>query len=343
MNAMPSIREDLKNFTAYSSARMEAVEGRVWLNANELPWGEHNRYPNQQSQELVMLMSDYYKVKQNQLLVTRGSDEGIDLLIRLFCQAYQDAIMITPPTFGMYAMYASLQGAKIIEAPLISEDFTLDCDLILERWQPSVKIVFLCSPNNPTGQSIDDQIIEMLCERLSGKAIVVVDEAYCEFSESLGGISLLDKCDNLVVLRTLSKGFGLAALRIGVILGNNVLINTLKKILAPYPLSALSVQSAIAAFQKTALARMLEYVLRICNEKARLSNALQDLNIVKRVWPSQANFLLVEFNMAVENDCLAQGIILRKMDQRTGIVNSMRISVGTTDENTALLNLLGGL
>ena len=180
------IRDDLRNFSPYSSARNEAKAGRVWLNANELPWDSKNeleqvslnRYPGQQPEALINKLAEYYAVDKEQLLLTRGSDEGIDLLVRLFCSAGDDGVIVCPPTFGMYEVCAKIQGAQVFKVPLIKESFELDLNAVLSQWNPKIKIVFLCSPNNPTGNLISADKIIQLCEKLAGKAIIVVDEAY---------------------------------------------------------------------------------------------------------------------------------------------------------------------
>lgn len=341
MNAIADlIRSDLSAFKAYSSARLEASEGDIWLNANELPWGDLNRYPRQQSSQLTDLMSQYYKVAPEQILITRGSDEGIDLLTRLFCQAYQDAVMICPPTFGMYEVSAKLQGAAVIKVPLMQNSFELNEKEILMQWQSNIKILFLCSPNNPTGNLISNDTIKNLCDTLSGKAIVVVDEAYIEFANRESATSILDQCQNLVILRTLSKAFGLAALRIGVLIANPELITWLSKILAPYPLPALSTKSALAALQAPRLLELKQHIDLITEEREQLRTELKQLKLVQRIWPSQANFLFAQFTHDIEKNLLNKGLVLRNMESRTGIKNAMRITIGTPTENKTLLTTL---
>ncbi|PCI36505.1 MAG: histidinol-phosphate aminotransferase, partial [Thiotrichales bacterium] len=187
------IRSDLSDFKPYSSARHEAFEGKVWLNANESPWENNtnntdacnlNRYPEQQPEELIAVLAHYYATAKDQILITRGSDEGIDLLTRLFCKPYADSILICPPTFGMYEVSGKLQAASIIKVLLVGEDFCLDIANILESLNGSLKLIFLCSPNNPTGNSLKIDDVLQICEASSGKAIVVVDEAYVEFANS---------------------------------------------------------------------------------------------------------------------------------------------------------------
>ena len=213
------IREDLRDFQAYSSARKEANVAAINLNANESPWETGlNRYPDQQPAKLVARLAEYFSLKAAEILVTRGSDEGIDCLLRLFCRYQKDSIIVCPPTFGMYAVSAKLQGAAIIQVPLRCEDFSIDTNAIVAQWQNTTRLVFICSPNNPTGSVVPLADIAVLCEQLSGKAMVVVDEAYIDFGSQESCTSLIKRFDNLVVLRTFSKAFGLAAARVGVLL-----------------------------------------------------------------------------------------------------------------------------
>src|SRR5579862_246005 len=177
-------RPEIVAMNAYSSARSEATQGTIFLDANENPWkNQYNRYPDPQPDTLIAIFSALYSVKAEQLLITRGSDEGIDLLVRLFCHAGKDKMMICPPTYGMYKIAATIQGATVIEVPLMKEqNFSLDVNEMLARWQPDIKIIFLCSPNNPTGNVLSTQDIVSICKKLN--SIIVVDEAYIEFSES---------------------------------------------------------------------------------------------------------------------------------------------------------------
>src|SRR6185437_4605561 len=177
-------RPEIVAMSAYRSARSETTIGSIWLDANENPWndGQYNRYPEPQPYSLVANLAAIYGVKSDQILVTRGSDEGIDLLLRLFCRAGQDQIMVCPPTYGMYKVAATIQGATVVEVPLLKEqNFMLNTAHILEVWKPSIKLVFLCSPNNPTGNLLTVQDILSLCKKLDKKSIIIVDEAYIEF------------------------------------------------------------------------------------------------------------------------------------------------------------------
>lgn len=341
------IRPDLRDFSPYSSARSINIDGSVWLNANELPWdissNSLNRYPKQQPDKLLEKCADYYGIKRKNLLLTRGSDEAIDLLIRLFCRPEKDSIMHFPPTFGMYEVYAKLQGAKIMSLPLIkASDFSLDENSVLDACNDSVNIIFLCSPNNPTGNVIGQQTIMNLCQALSNRALVVVDEAYIEFSDTRSMTEHLDQFDNLVILRTFSKVFGLAAARMGAMIANEVIIAYMKKILAPYPLPALSVDAALQALASPAFEQLQEKTQIIKQERSRLINDLISIPCVKKIWLSQANFILVECHDAskVLTQLNQQGIVVRDISDKPGLSNMLRITIGTPEENNALIQNL---
>ena len=249
--------------------------------------------------------------------------------------------MICPPTFGMYEISAKLQAAKIISVPLMEkQEFQLDIASITRCWTPAVKILFLCSPNNPTGGLIDKNDILLLCKRFSDKCLIVVDEAYIEFSDRTSLSKYINDYDNLIVLRTLSKAFGLAAARIGVVLTNSTIVNFLRKILAPYPLSILSIKAALDAFQPDQLISVLNKIAIIKKEREKLTKELKMLSIVEKIWPSQANFLLVKFKCNIEKICIEKGIILRNMEQKMGINNIIRISIGKPQDNAELLKIL---
>ena len=261
MSVLDLARPEIRAMQPYSSARMEASGGRVLLNANESAWappGDHglhcNRYPDPQPRELVDALAALYGVRPGQVLVGRGSDEAIDLLVRAFCRAGEDAIAIQPPTFGMYAVCAHVQGAQVLETPL-ADDFTLDVDALLAALTPAVKLVFVCTPNNPTGQLIAPAQLEQLAQALAGRALLVVDEAYLEFADAASAATLLDRHEHLAVLRTLSKAWALAGARIGTLLANEAVIGLLRRIMAPYPLPrpciALAME-ALAAVSRSA-------------------------------------------------------------------------------------------
>ena len=341
------VRPDILSLTAYSSARKEAKGGRVWLDANENPEtpSAHqpllNRYPEPQPVELVTKLAALYGVAPAQCLVTRGSDEGIDLLLRTFCRANLDAILFTPPTYGMYVVAAGIQGAQVVMVRLLRErNFALDAAAVLKAVTPAVKLVFLCSPNNPTGGLLDRTEVMAVVRGLAGRAVVVVDEAYVDFSGQPSLAAEIPTNPNLVVLRTLSKAFGLAGARVGTTIANPAVIAVLQKVIAPYPMPTPVVQAALAALTPEGLAASHASVAALVAERARLAAELPKLKAVKQVWPSDTNYLLVEVADSTKAMAAgrAAGVIWR--DRSKDVPNSIRITVGTAEENNATLEVL---
>jgi histidinol-phosphate aminotransferase len=323
------VRPDILALTAYSSARKESKGGRVWLDANENPQTPSaakpllNRYPEPQPADLVAQLATLYGVAPAQVLVTRGSDEGIDLLLRTFCRAGQDAILITPPTYGMYVVAAGIQGARTVTVPLIREkNFALDADAVLKAVTPGVKLVFLCSPNNPTGSLLERNAVMSLVKSLAGRAVIVVDEAYVDFSGQPSLAAEIPANPNLVVLRTLSKAYGLAGARVGTTIADPAVIAVLQKV------------------TPAGLAAAKHSVTTLVAERARLAAALPKLSAVKRVWPSDANYLLIEVADSAKTMAAgrAAGVVWR--DRSKDVPNHIRITVGTAEENNATLEVL---
>jgi histidinol-phosphate aminotransferase len=341
------VRPDILALTAYSSARKEASGGRVWLDANENPETPSvhkpllNRYPEPQPAGLVVQLAALYGVTPAQVLVTRGSDEGIDLILRTFCRAGQDAILITPPTYGMYVVAAGIQGARAITAPLLpARNFALDPDAVVRAVTPDLKVVFLCSPNNPTGNLLDRSAVLSVVRLLANRAIVVVDEAYVDFAGQPSLAAEVANHPTLIVLRTLSKAYGLAGARVGTTIANPAIIGVLQKVIAPYPVPAPVLAAALAALTPAGLAAARESVAAIVAERVRLAAALARLPAVRRVWPSDTNYLLVEVTDAARTMAAgrAAGVIWR--DRSKDVPNHIRITVGTAEENNATLEVL---
>lgn len=349
------VRPEILALAPYSSARKESQGGKVWLDANENPATPHagapllNRYPEPQPPELVARLASLYGAAPANILVTRGSDEGIDLLVRAFCRAGQDAILITPPTYGMYVVAAGIQGAAVRTAPLVAEkDFAVDPAAVIDAAlaAPSaesagqVKLVFLCSPNNPTGRNLARADVLQIVDALAGRAVVVVDEAYAEFSLSESLVSALPSRANLVVLRTLSKAFGLAGARVGVTLAAPELIGVLQKILAPYPIPTPVVSAALAALTPDAIAAARRSAADLVAGRERLAAALLRLPDVRKVWPSDTNFLLVAVTDSARIMQLARaaGLIIR--DRSKDVPNTVRITIGSPTELDFALEVL---
>lgn len=347
------VREDLRGFGGYKSARTEALRGDIWLNANESPWTNLaddagvscRRYPDPQPPALQQALAALYGCETSRLLIGRGSDEAIDLLVRALCVPGRDAVVVTPPVFGMYAVSARLQDAPLIEVPLRDgpEGFVTDMEAIAEAAiKQRAKIVFLCSPSNPTGAAIALEDIADLAERLREWSLVVVDEAYGEFSDVPSATSLQDRHENIVVLRTLSKAHALAAARIGVAIADPALIAVLRTCQAPYPVPTPCAELAVAGLSAEALVQTRERVALVRSERERLQAALANLPWIKQVYPSQGNYLLVRFHDAetAYRALLAQGVVVR--DQRTApqLGDALRISIGTPEQNERVLAAL---
>jgi histidinol-phosphate aminotransferase len=349
MSILDLARPEIRALKPYSSARMEASGGSVLLNANESPWpavmiggAALNRYPDPQPQILIERLAALYAVAPAQVLVGRGSDEAIDLLVRAFCRAGRDAVLICPPTFGMYAVSAGIQGAAIVEVPL-RDDFSLDADALLARVDANVKIVFLCSPNNPTGNLVPLGTIDVIAATLRDRALVVVDEAYIEFAGTASAATLLDRYDNLVVLRTLSKAHALAAARVGTLLAHAEVVALLRRILPAYPLPSPCVDAALAALTREALAATRVRAAGLVEARERLARAFAHSSELRGVLPSAANFIVVRCADAdsLYQRLLAAGIVVRNVSRYPGMTGCLRISVGSPADHLRLLAALG--
>ena len=349
MNVLDLVRPELRAMTGYSSARMEAGSTGVLLNANESPWPQDparplHRYPEPQPPELRERLAAVYGVSASQLLIGRGSDEAIDLVIRALCRAGRDAIMIQSPTFGMYAVAATVQDAAVVDAPLaLDRAASFDVDAVLREVTPTTRIVFVCSPNNPTGGIVERGEILRLAAALAGRALVVVDEAYIEFADAPSLAGDVAVTPNLAVLRTLSKAHALAGARIGCLIGAPALVDALRRIMAPYPLPTPCVLDALAALEPASLAVTARRVALIRSERGRMQAALLQCDGVREVLPSHANFLCVRF--ADAGAALGRlrdaGLIVRDVRRHAALHDALRISVGAPVENDRVLAILG--
>lgn len=355
MSVLDLVRSDLRDFAGYRSARSDKLEGTIWLNANESPWANPaddasllRRYPDPQPQKLREALGELYGCKPGQLLAGRGSDEGIDLLLRALCRPGGDAVVITTPTFGMYAVCARLHGTRVVDVPLREgmEGYFCDFSAVADAVeQQSAKIVFLCSPGNPGGNLLPLDEIASLAERLRDRAVVVVDEAYIEFADAPSAVTLLGAFPNVVVLRTLSKAHALAAARVGSVIANTELIAVLQRCQAPYPLPAPCVEVALAALTPAARNRTSARVGDIVSERLRLQTGLAGLPGVRRVIPSRANFVQVRcFDaQAVFDLLLGAGVVVRDLRVIPGLADALRISVGTPEQNDRVLSTIASL
>ncbi len=348
----PLARDLVKQLTPYASARLSMSGGSVWLNANENALapqyqlcGSYNRYPDCQPPALIQAYAAYAGVKPEQVLVSRGADEGIELLIRSFCEPQSqlqgqnqngDNVLICPPTYGMYAISAESNQVRRTLIPLktgpLATEFTLDTDAIFAA--PTPKLVFICSPNNPTGDLIPRQQIIDVLEFYKDKALVVVDEAYIEFAPEATVLNLLNDYPNLVVLRTLSKAFALAGLRCGFTLAAPDIINALKKMIAPYPLAAPVADIATQALSIEGQARMQQSVNTINQLRDAFMQFANSQQGVLKVYPSNANYVLLQVKDAAA--CVAalvkEGILIRNQSSQLGLSQVVRVSIGNPEE-----------
>ena len=343
-NLLDLARPEIRALHAYRAAGHE--DGLVRLNANETPWpaigdGDSlNRYPNERPVTLTGRLTAHYGLDPGRLLVTRGSTDAIDLLLRGFCRAGQDEIIICPPTFTMYQVYAHIQGATVREVPLLRErGFALNHKAIIDSWTPQTKLLFVCSPNNPTGNRVPEAELDELCVALAGRGLVVVDGAYSEFADSDPTRSLLQRHDNVVVLRTLSKAYGLAGIRCGALLAHAEIVSMLGKVLPPYAFPTPSVQAALRCLEQLDEDEQNQRIAKLTAERARLASELAELDSVTQIWPSEANFLLAEFGEPGQAVKAARrgGVLLRDFSEEPGLSGCLRITVGDTDQNNQLL------
>lgn len=344
-------RPEIRALKPYASARALADAAGILLNANENPYppaGDQgralNRYPDPQPAALVARLAELYGVPAANLLITRGSDEGIDLLIRVFCRAGQDRVLINPPCFGMYALSARVQGAGVLQAPLIERDGDWSLPDDLEARAADCRITFLCSPNNPTGNVIARPRTESLLQATDGTGLVVIDEAYVEFAPETSALDLLDQYPHLVVLRTLSKAHALAGCRIGSVIARPEVIDLLRRIIAPYPLPTPTIEAALTALAPDTRAAEAGHLHSLAEQKQRLVAALAEHPAIRQVWPGHANFVLVRAadGARLVRHALAANIRLRDQSAQPGLEDCVRISVGTPGETDALLEFMNG-
>jgi histidinol-phosphate aminotransferase len=337
-------RPDILQLQPYQHAAWDPSLER--MHANEMPWrasGDNtqaglNRYPEPQPRALVERMSQLYGVPPKQLLVGRGSDEAIDLLVRAFCRAGQDNVVITPPTFGFYKVAAKIQGAGVLEVPLLRDGFALDTGNVIATGKLA-KIVFLCSPNNPTGNLLDENAMLRVCRELANQALVVVDEAYVEFCGRASLSSRLAEFPNLVLLRTLSKAYALAGARLGTLIASEDVVGLLRRIIPPYAIPASTVEEVLALTEAPQRASAAARIRTLLDERARMAARLARCANVARVFPSDANFLLLECRDARRffEAGKSAGLIVRDFSAYPGLANCLRVSIGTPQQNERLL------
>ncbi len=350
MSILDIARPELRSLQPYQAAAQ--VVDTVRLNANEAPTSNAadpfrrklNRYPQVRPAGIRAALATRFACTPEQLLVTRGTSEAIDLLVRGFCRAGLDNVVSTSPTFSMYQHYAEIQGAEMREvAADADDDFRVDAAALLAACDENTRIVFVCTPNNPTGTTVPRATIIELLQQLSGRALVIVDEAYIEFADTASSSDLLDKYENLVVLRTLSKALAFAGARCGAVLAAADAIGLLNAIQAPYALATPVVECVEDALQDHYLEAAAAEVQRIVSERQRMTQALQTFDIVERIWPSAANFVLVRVKDVerIRNACERRKVLLRYLGGT--LSECIRITIGTPDENNLLLQILAEL
>jgi histidinol-phosphate aminotransferase len=352
MSALTSLaRPEIVTLKAYAHAAW--LPSLTRLHANEAPWRPNgdatnaglNRYPEPQPQVLIERLAALYGVPASHVLAARGADEAIDVLSRIYLRAGTDAILQCAPTFGMYQVAARIQGAAVVEVPLDrARDWSVDVERLLAAWRPNIKLVYLCSPNNPTGNLFREADLERICSALDGQALVVIDEAYIEWSGTASAARWLDRFETLAVLRTLSKAHALAGARIGALLARPELIQLARRVIPPYALAQPTVEAAVRALEPGEVAASRGRLDALLAEKAYLGRGLERSPLVEKVWPSDANFLMIECRDADKfmSAAIAGGLIVRDLRAYPALPRCLRVSVGTRADNDALLRSVGG-
>ena len=334
-------RENVKGLKPYSSARDEYVSDgseMVFLDANENPFDNGvNRYPDPQQRSLKAVLADQKGIGVENILLGNGSDEVLDLIFRAFCEPKEDNILTLPPTYGMYKV---LSGINCIEnrTVLLDKDFQPDVEAILKVIDAKSKVLFICSPNNPTGNSISEERITKLLNNFDG--LVVIDEAYIDFAEDKSWIEELANFQNLVITQTMSKAYGMAGIRLGICIASEEIITILNKIKPPYNVNGLTQLKALDRILKTKT--VAEEVTNILAERGKLIQALNEISFVRIIYPTDANFVLVKVDEADlrYNELLDRGIVIRNRSSQPLCENTLRFTVGTPEENNKLITIL---
>jgi histidinol-phosphate aminotransferase len=350
MNPLISLaRPEIVSLKPYAHAAW--LPSLTRMHANEAPWrptGDNsiaglNRYPEPQPQALIDRLASLYGVSAMQVLATRGADEAIDILSRIYLRAGSDAILQCGPTFGMYQVAARIQGAAVIELPLDrNQGWCIDPERVLAAWHPHVKLVYLCSPNNPTANLMSEAALEHICTALDGKAIVVIDEAYVEWSRSVSLVGWLARFQTLAILRTLSKAHALAGARLGALLAAAELIQIARRVIPPYALAQPTIEAALRALEPEEVAASQARLAALLMEKDYLRRGLSQSPLVAKVWPSDTNFLLIDCRDADRfmHNSIAGGLIVRDLRAHPALPHSLRVSVGTRAQNDTLLRCM---
>ena len=345
MNIDALVRNNVKMMSSYSSARDDynggANKNLIYLDANESTFENGiNRYPDNDHTEIKKVVSNIKNINVNQIVFGNGTDEILDLIVRVFCNPDKDKIITLPPTYGMYDIIAKTNEVENIEIPLKS-DFSIDTEKILSLKTSNIKILFLCSPNNPTGNSFDTNELTDLIKGFNG--IVVVDEAYIDFSSKQSLISLINDNNNLIITQTMSKAYGMAGIRLGMGFSNQKIINYLNKIKPPYNINVLTERKALKELNN--IDEIKKNIDLVLNQRKLLISCLEKLDFIDKIYKSDANFLLVKVDNAGlrYSQLLEKGIIVRNRSNQPLCQNCLRITIGTENENKSLIKTLNQL
>ena len=339
------VRENVKSMKPYSSARDEFEDfdtaDMIFLDANENPFQNGvNRYPDPQQSSVKAVLAKNKGVNTNQVLLGNGSDEVLDLLFRAFCEPKIDNIISLPPTYGMYSVLSNLNNIENREV-LLTTDFQPKVDKILEAVDDNSKIIFLCSPNNPTGNSFTTESVTTLLEKFNG--FVVIDEAYIDFSDKASWLEKLNQYPNLIITQTLSKAYGLAGIRLGICYASADVIAVLNKIKPPYNVNELTQLRALERLSDPE--KIKSEIASIIQQRESLLKVLNEVNFVEKIYPTEANFILIKVDNANKryDELIAKGIVIRNRTTQPLCENTLRLTIGTKEENKKLIEALSGL
>ena len=336
------VRENIKGLQPYSSARDEysdsSTQDMVFLDANENPFENGvNRYPDPQQNQVKEILSKLKKVAPKNIVLGNGSDEILDLIFRAFCEPNIDNIITLPPTYGMYSVLANINAIENTKV-LLTDRFQPKVTEILKHVNPRTKILFLCSPNNPSGNSFSTEKVETLLREFKG--LVVIDEAYIDFSDEKSWLERMEEFPNLIITQTLSKAYGLAGIRLGVCYASQEIISILNKIKPPYNVNELTQQRAVERLSKTEEVSL--EILEIKNQRTALISRLETIPFIQKIYPTACNFVLIKVDDATKRyqQLIAKGIVIRNRTTQPLCENCLRITIGTEEENTTLWNAL---
>ena len=339
------VRENVKAMKPYSSARDEFEDfdtaDMIFLDANENPFENGvNRYPDPQQASVKSVLANQNGVAKNQILLGNGSDEVLDLLFRAFCEPKIDNVITLPPTYGMYGVLANLNAVENREV-LLSNDFQPQLEEIMKAVNKNTKMIFLCSPNNPTGNSFSEESVQYLLDNFNG--LVVIDEAYIDFTDKDSWIQKINTYPNLIITQTLSKAYGLAGIRLGICYGSAAIIAVLNKIKPPYNVNELTQQRALDRLENPK--KIKEEISSIIAQREELLKVLNEVNFVSTIYPTEANFILIKVDNANQryDELIAKGIVIRNRTTQPLCENTLRLTIGTAEENQKLIAALKSL